>query len=132
MWHSNYQECIWFRSNTWKIEENFYYSESVWFVLIFISILSSIIFTPSRFEKVYSKVRYQGFTFMMFWLYISIFMGYFGLQKGEDRWLLSFIPVAYFSGIFVEKIKSFKMRNTIIYLLFSIGVIFKLIENRII
>jgi hypothetical protein len=121
-----------FNINTWKIQENFYYSESIWFVSIFIAILSSIIFIPRRFEKVYSKVRYQGFTFMMFWLYISIFMGYFGLQKGEGRWFLSFIPVAYFSGIFIEKIKSHKMRNTIIYLLFSIGVIFKLIENRII
>ena len=101
-------------------------------------------------------------------------MGYFGLQKGEGRWFLSFIPVAYFSGIFImadapykEKdyikakdvegdtkivlfhgtvdrcetdlgfrlpsdIKSYKTRNTIIYLLFSIGVILKLIENRII
>ena len=121
-----------FNINTWKIEENLYYSESIWFVLIFIATLSSIIMIPRRFEKVYSKIRYEGFIFMMFWLYISIFMGYFGLQKGEGRWFLSFIPVAYFSGIFIEKIKSYKTRNTIIYLLFSIGVILKLIENRII
>ena len=83
-------------------------------------------FLPRRFEK----VRYQGFIFMMLWLYISIIMGFFSLQKGEGEWFLSFIPVAYFSGIFIEKIKLTKIRNIVIYLLFFIGVIFKLIENN--
>ena len=69
---------------------------------------------------------------MMFWLYISIIMGFFNLQQGEGEWFLSFIPVAYFSGIFIEKIKVIKIRNIVIYLLFFIGVIFKLIENNII
>jgi len=114
--------------NTWKIEQNFYYSEIIWFVSIFISIISSVLFLPRRFEK----VRYQGFIFMMLWLYISIIMGFFSLQKGEGEWFLSFIPVAYFSGIFIEKIKLTKIRNIVIYLLFFIGVIFKLIENNII
>ena len=59
-------------------------------------------------------------------------MGFFSLQKGEGEWFLSFIPVAYFSGIFIEKIKLTKIRNIVIYLLFFIGVIFKLIENNII
>ncbi|MAU58473.1 MAG: hypothetical protein CMC33_02290 [Flavobacteriaceae bacterium] len=114
--------------NTWKIEQNFYYSEIIWFISIFISIISSVLFLPRRFEK----VRYQGFIFMMLWLYISIIMGFFSLQKGEGEWFLSFIPVAYFSGIFIEKIKLTKIRNIVIYLLFFIGVIFKLIENNII
>ena len=114
--------------NTWKIEQNFYYSEIIWFISIFISIISSVLFLPRRFEK----VRYQGFIFMMLWLYISIIMGFFSLQKGEGEWFLSFIPVAYFSGIFIEKIKLTKIRNIVIYLLFFIGVIFKLIENKII
>ena len=114
--------------NTWKIEQNFYYSEIIWFISIFISIISSVLFLPRRFEK----VRYQGFIFMILWLYISIIMGFFSLQKGEGEWFLSFIPVAYFSGIFIEKIKLTKIRNIVIYLLFFIGVIFKLIENNII
>lgn len=114
--------------NTWKIEQNFYYSEIIWFLSIFMSIISSVLFLPRRFEK----VRYQGFIFMMLWLYISIIMGFFSLQKGEGEWFLSFIPVAYFSGIFIEKIKLTKIRNIVIYLLFFIGVIFKLIENNII
>ena len=114
--------------NTWKIEQNFYYSEIIWFISIFISIISSVLFLPRRFEK----VRYQGFIFMMLWLYISIIMGFFSLQKGEGEWFLSFIPVAYFSGIFIEKIKLTKIRNIVIYLLFFIGVIFKLFENNII
>ena len=114
--------------NTWKIEQNFYYSEIIWFLSIFMSIISSVLFLPRRFEK----VRYQGFIFMMLWLYISIIMGFFSLQKGEGEWFLSFIPVAYFSGIFIEKIKLTKIRNIVIYLLFFSGVIFKLIENNII
>ena len=122
--YSDYNYLI----NTWKIEQNFYYSEIIWFISIFISIISSVLFLPRRFEK----VRYQGFIFMMLWLYISIIMGFFSLQKGEGEWFLSFIPVAYFSGIFIEKIKLTKIRNIVIYLLFFIGVIFKLIENNII
>ena len=114
--------------NTWKIEENYYYSELIWFISIFIAILSSILFIPRRFER----IRFQGFIFMIFWLYISIIMGFFDLQKGEGKWFLSFIPVAYFCGIFLEKIKLIKIKNMIIYLLFFIGVIFKLIENKII
>ncbi len=85
--------------NTWKIEQNFYYSENLWFISIFIAILSSILFIPRRFDK----IRHQGFIYMMFWLYISIIMGFLNLQKGEGEWFLSFIPVAYFSGIFIEK-----------------------------
>ena len=59
-------------------------------------------------------------------------MGFFSLQKGEGEWFLSFIPVAYFFGIVIEKIKYNKIKNMVIYLLFFIGVIFKLIENKII
>ena len=69
---------------------------------------------------------------MMFWLYISIIMGALNLQKGQGEWFLSFIPVAYFFGIVIEKIKYIKVKNMVIYLLFFIGVIFKLIENNII
>ena len=114
--------------NTWKIDENFNYSEIIWFLSIFIAILSSILFIPRRFEK----DKYQGFIFMIFWLYISIIIGFFSLQKGEGEWFLSFIPVAYFFGIVIEKIKYNKIKNMVIYLLFFIGVIFKLIENKII
>ncbi len=90
--------------------------------------LSSILYVPRRFEK----NRYRGFIFMMFWLYISIIMGALNLQKGQGEWFLSFIPVAYFFGIVIEKIKYIKVKNMVIYLLFFIGVIFKLIENNII
>ena len=121
---SNYNYLI----NTWEIEENFYYSEIIWFISIFTAILSSTLFIPRR----YQKIRYQGFIFMIFWLYISIIMGFFGLQKGEGEWFLSFIPVAYFVGIFIEKIKNIKIKNMSIYLLFFIGVISKLIQNNII
>tara|TARA_B100000945_G_C20411512_1_gene612834 strand:- start:1198 stop:2133 length:936 start_codon:yes stop_codon:yes gene_type:complete len=114
--------------NTWKIDENLYNSEIIWFISIFVAILSSILFVPRRFEK----DRYRGFIFMMFWLYISIIMGLLNLQKGQGEWFLSFIPVAYFFGIFIEKIKYIKVKNMVIYLLFFIGVIFKLIENNII
>ena len=114
--------------NTWKIEENLYNSEIIWFISIFVAILSSILFVPRRFEK----DRYRGFIFMMFWLYISIIMGLLNLQKGQGEWFLSFIPVAYFFGIVIEKIKYIKVKNMVIYLLFFIGVIFKLIDNNII
>ena len=111
-----------------KIKSFALYSIAPIIISIFISIISSVLFLPRRFEK----VRYQGFIFMILWLYISIIMGFFSLQKGEGEWFLSFIPVAYFSGIFIEKIKLTKIRNIVIYLLFFIGVIFKLIENNII
>jgi len=114
--------------NTWKTEENLYNSEVIWYISIFVAMLSSILYVPRRFEK----NRYRGFIFMMFWLYISIIMGALNLQKGQGEWFLSFIPVAYFFGIVIEKIKYIKVKNMVIYLLFFIGVIFKLIENNII
>jgi len=118
--------------NTWKIEENLYYSEVFWFTAIFIAIIASLLFRPKRYEKNSSQDRQEGFLYMTFWLYISIIIGYFSLHKGDVKWFLSFIPVAYFFGIFLDKIKLNNIKNIVIYLLFITAVIFKLIENQII
>ena len=43
---------------------------------------------------------------MSIWLYLSFFIGFLGLNIGQERWLLSFIPCAFFFGVFIENMKS--------------------------
>ena len=69
---------------------------------------------------------------MSFWFYLSVLIGILGLQIGEGRWLLSFIPIAYFFGIFLENIKSDHTKDFIIVFSILGMMLFKLIDFNII
>ncbi len=97
----------------------------VWFVILLISIYVSIFMHPKKSEK--STV----FLFMKIWLYLSIFIGLLGLNLGQERWLLSFIPSAFFFGDLIEKMRSEKLKNTLIFLGLIFIVFFKLFHFEV-
>ena len=69
---------------------------------------------------------------MTIWLYFSLFIGFLGLNLGQERWLLSFVPSAFFFGAFIENIKSDKLKNRVIILAAIFIVIFKLTNFEVV
>ena len=99
--------------------------EWVWFVILSISIYVTIFNRPKGNEKS------SAFLFMSIWLYLSFFIGFLGLNIGQERWLLSFIPAAFFFGVFIENMKSDILKNSIIFLAAIFIVIFKLFNFEV-
>ena len=97
----------------------------VWFIILSISIYATIFKRPRGNEK--SSV----FLFMTIWLYSSFFIGFLGLNLGEERWLLSFVPAAFFFGVFIEKMKSDRLKNSMIFLGGFFIVFFKLFSFEV-
>ena len=99
--------------------------EWVWFVILTISVYVTVFNRPKGNEKS------SAFLFMSIWLYSSFFIGFLGLNIGQERWLLSFIPAAFFLGVFIENIKSDILKNSIILLAAIFIVIFKLLKFEV-
>ena len=106
-------------------------SEFLWFIIIILSVYVTIFLRPRTYEQSSNPENISGFRFMSFWLYTSIFLGFLGLHVGDGRWFLSFIPAAYFFGIFITKIKSKIFKNYLIILSLITIIIFKLIDFKI-
>jgi len=104
----------------------------IWFGLILIAVWVTIFRRPSRKIFINSPDHESRFIFMSFWFYLSVLIGILGLQIGEGRWLLSFIPIAYFFGIFLENIKSDYTKDFIIVFSILGMMLFKLIDFNII
>jgi len=96
------------------------YGDWVWFVILAVSIYVTIFNRPKGIEKA------SAFLFMTIWLYLSLFIGFLGLNLDQERWLLSFVPSAFFFGAFIENIKSDKLKNSVIITAAIFIVIFKL------
>ena len=102
--------------------------EKIWLFLLLFSFTISILQKPRGHERFSYKERSNEFLFMSFWLYISIIIGFFNLQIEDGRWLLSFIPVAYFFGVFIEKIKHNFLKDLFIFIGLIMIVFFKLFD----
>lgn len=87
------------------------YGEMVWGGVLFLSVLSCLIQLPRGLIKFSNPEFFSGFQYMIFWLFFSILYGFFGLQTGIERWFISFIPSAYFFGVFLENIKLDSHKN---------------------
>ena len=92
----------------------------VWFIILSISIYVTIFKRPKGNEKS------SAFLYMTIWLYSSLFIGFLGLNLGQERWLLSFVPAAFFFGVFIENIRPDRLKNSIIFLGVLFIVFFKL------
>ena len=101
------------------------YGDWVWFVILAVSIYVTIFNRPKGNEKS------SAFLFMTIWLYLSLFIGFLGLNLDEERWLLSFVPAAFFFGDFIENIRSDKLKNIVIILAAIFIVIFKLVNFKV-
>tara|TARA_B100001057_G_C22778838_1_gene922781 strand:- start:601 stop:1527 length:927 start_codon:yes stop_codon:yes gene_type:complete len=97
----------------------------VWFVILSVSIYSTIFNRPIGNEKS------SAFLFMTIWLYSSFLIGFLGLNLGQDRWLLSFIPAAFFFGDFIENMKSDRLKNSVIFIATIFIVLFKLFNFEV-
>ena len=97
----------------------------VWFIILSISIYVTIFKRPKGNEKS------SAFLFMTIWLYSSLFIGFLGLNLGQERWLLSFVPAAFFFGVFIENIRSDRLKNSIIFLGVLFIVFFKLFSFEV-
>ncbi len=117
--------------NLWdfKIKSN---SEFLWFIVIILSFYITIFHKPKTYEQNSNPENISGFNFMSFWLYASIILGFLGLHVGDGRWFLSFIPAAYFIGIFLASIRSTLVKNYLILFSLITTVIFKLIDFNVV
>ena len=97
----------------------------VWFIILSISIYVTIFKRPKGNEK------FSAFLYMTIWLYSSFFIGFLGLNLGQERWLLSFVPAAFFFGVFIENIRSDRLKNSIIFLGVLFIVFFKLFSFEV-
>jgi len=106
-------------------------SDFFWGIIIILSVYVTIFYKPKIYEQNSTPENISGFNFMSFWLYASILLGILGLNVGDGRWFLSFIPAAYFAGIFLSKIRSRLIKNYLISFLLITIIIFKLIDFKI-
>lgn len=97
-------------------------AEWIWFGILSIAIYITL------FKRPRGPEQFSEFLFMATWLYLSLIIGFLGLQIGQGRWLLSFIPAAFFVGIFIERTKSDASRNTLIFFGIVFMVLFKLFD----
>ncbi|MDG2146788.1 MAG: hypothetical protein P8K14_00990 [Flavobacteriaceae bacterium] len=106
-------------------------ADFLWGIIIILSVYVTIFYKPKTYEKNSNPENISGFKFMSFWLYASILIGILGLNVGDGRWFLSFIPNAYFVGIFLTKIRSRLIKNYLISFSLIAIIIFKLIDFKI-
>jgi hypothetical protein len=106
-------------------------SDWVWLIALLLSVLVCALQLPRGHKKFSYPEYFSGFLYMTFWLIFSIVFGLLGLQIGVEFWLISFIPVAYFFGGFLEKIKSDSLRNILFTSVFLWIVLFKLFDHGI-
>ena len=116
-------------NNTLKIQPWGYLDQTngdwVWFVILTVSIYVTIFIRPKGNEKS------STFLFMTIWLYLSFFTGFLGLNLDQERWFLGFVPAAFFFGVFIENMKSDKLKNSIIFLAAIFIIIFKLCDYEV-
>jgi hypothetical protein len=63
---------------------------------------------------------------MFLWLVISILFRSLDLYQGNEKWILSFIPTAFFLGIRIEYVKKEWLKNGLILVLISGAILTKL------
>ena len=107
-------------------------ADAVWLMILLLTLVICLLQLPRGSRKFSYPELFSGFLYMTFWLLFSIVFGLLGLQTASDRWFISFIPVAYFFGGFIEKIKSDSLKNILFTILFLGIVIFKLFDHGII
>jgi hypothetical protein len=107
-------------------------ADMVWLITLLLSVLICALQLPRGYRKFSYPELFSGFLYMTFWLFFSIAFGLLGLQTSSERWFISFIPVAYFFGGFIENIKSDSLKNILFTTLFLGIVIFKLFDHGII
>jgi len=107
-------------------------SEFVWISTVIIALIASLWMKQKKLQK--RSLFYLGNSgnFMSIWLVISLIFRFFDLYQDESKWLLSYIPTAFFIGNIFEIIRKDRNREILFFTLLFIGVISKLYDNEII
>ncbi len=112
---------------------DFQVSESLWLGAILGSVVIALFFRPTQYKNSLGKQGvYRAFQFMLIWLIISILFRYLNLYHGNEKWLLSFIPTAFFLGLGIDYIKNNLIKELLILTLIITAVSFNLYQYNLI
>ena len=107
-------------------------SEFVWISTVIIASIASLFMKQKKLQKRSLFDLGNSGNFMSIWLVISIIFRVFDLYEDESKWLLSYIPTAFFIGNIFETLTKERYREILFYSLLFTGVISNLYENGLI
>ena len=107
-------------------------SEFVWISTVIIALIASLLMKQKKLQKRSLFDLGNSGNFMSIWLVISIIFRFFDLYQDESKWLLSYIPTAFFIGNIFETLTKERYREILFYSLLFVGVISNLYNKSFI
>ena len=107
-------------------------SEFVWISTVIIALIASLWMKQKKLQKRSLFDLGNSGNFMSIWLVISLIFRFFDLYQDESKWLLSYIPTAFFIGNIFEMIRKDRNREILFFSILFIGVISNLYEKGLI
>ena len=107
-------------------------SEFVWTSTVIIASIASLLMKQKKLQKRSLFDLGNSGNFMSIWLVISIIFRVFDLYEDESKWLLSYIPTAFFIGNIFETLTKERYSEILFYSLLFTGVISNLYEKGLI
>ena len=107
-------------------------SEFVWISTVIIALIASLLMKQKKLQRRSLFDLGNSGNFMSIWLLISIIFRVFDLYVDESKWLLSYIPTAFFIGNIFETLTKERYREILFYSLLFIGVISNLYKISLI
>ena len=101
-------------------------SEFVWISTVIIALIASLLMKQKKLQKRSLFDLGNSGNFMSIWLVISIIFRVFDLYEDESKWLLSYIPTAYFIGNIFETLTKERYREILFYSLLFVGVMYNI------
>tara|TARA_A100001015_G_C15022900_1_gene728919 strand:- start:1340 stop:2281 length:942 start_codon:yes stop_codon:yes gene_type:complete len=98
-------------------------SEFVWISTVIIALIASLLMKQKKLQRRSLFDLGNSGNFMSIWLLISIIFRVFDLYVDESKWLLSYIPTAFFIGNIFETLSKERYREILFYSLLFLGVI---------
>ena len=101
-------------------------SEFVWISTVIIALIASLLMKQKKLQKRSLFDLGNSGNFMSTWLVISIIFRVFDLYQDESKWLLSYIPTAFFIGNIFETLTKERYREILFYSLLFVGVMYNI------
>lgn len=101
-------------------------SEFVWISTVIIALIASLLMKQKKLQKRSLFDLGNSGNFMSIWLVISIIFRVFDLYEDESKWLLSYIPTAFFIGNIFETLTKERYREILFYSLIFVGVMYNI------
>ena len=101
-------------------------SEFVLISTVIIALIASLLMKQKKLQKRSLFDLGNSGNFMSIWLVISIIFRVFDLYEDESKWLLSYIPTAFFIGNIFETLTKERYREILFYSLLFVGVMYNI------